>query len=81
MNPNPEDYPNQWAYLNSVERALDDANIRCSRVENENIALATANSELRSEVLRIKNRVREINSLPWSSDTVDALADFVEDWE
>lgn len=54
---------------------------RLHRVENENIALATANSELRSEVLRIKNRVREINSLPWSSDTVDALADFVEDWE
>jgi regulator of replication initiation timing len=64
-----------------LEYLVDKLKARLFQVENEAIALATENSNLRHEIQRIKDRVTEINSLPWSTDTVDALADFVEDWE
>ena len=67
--------------IDNLHREIAMLQTKVFRQEHENIALATANSELRSELMRIKNRVREINSLPWSTDTVDALADFVEDWQ
>lgn len=54
--------------------------------ETERIWLATANSELRSEVLarseemeRLVARIIEINSLPWSCDIAEELADLAQE--
>jgi hypothetical protein len=35
-------------YIKKLEWQIDSLIARCNRIENENIALATANSELRS---------------------------------
>jgi chaperonin cofactor prefoldin len=41
-------------YTEALEETIDKLHVRCDRIENENIALATANSKLRSELRQLQ---------------------------
>lgn len=45
-------------YIADLERTIDRLNARLFQVENEAIALATANSDLRSELHDLREAVR-----------------------
>lgn len=45
-------------YTKGLEETIDKLHARCNRLEGENVALATANSELRSELRELREILR-----------------------
>jgi hypothetical protein len=81
-------------YTKKLEWHIDTLIAKCERIENENIALATANSELRSEVLargqlwqasidertRIKDAVRQVAQSGYVEDIAEGLDYLIRTW-